>query len=440
MLFPIFAFVSCLMITEAMATVVFVQFNLTVFGEYTSKQHVTYITIATILAALLTAFISSQIQFLFLKQLDWDLDRNGIRKKTVGFQVLNGRWRSILRIGGLDERLQNYPVGISYIITSLITTAVVASFSPYPTARHFPWAPKIPSGPQACARTYPTTVNFTEGESYSWDMSNGTKFIVLTGTSRCPTRLAMKLAAMINPLKPNEFAYANVGVAIRANAVGAPFTLYYPTRMVSVEFLELLERYGSSAVSTNQCVPVMIKNPITCHRCGTVFPESKMIRVTSENELCNHNASFPLANPLLDNVMAKKMCTHGAVGQGTMVFGATGIYAKYLANSVGNKTQGTNSTYAISCSVNVRDIFEFRDVKLRFLVPDDYFGPGYWYARVLEGGEKCTPVNTVDDAYFGITAAANWQLLSQNEGTSGCKSSILSPPKSLMLLKRFLTN
>jgi hypothetical protein len=40
--------------------------------------------------------------------------------------------------------------------------------------------------------------------------------------------------------------------------------------------------------------------------------------------------------------------------------------------------------------------------------------------RVLESGPLCNPpVLTVDDVYFATSAAANWQLLSQNEGVDG---------------------
>jgi len=77
------------------------------------------------------------------------------------------------------------------------------------------------------------------------------------------------------------------------------------------------------------------------------------------------------------------------------------------------------STYAITCSVNMGAVFEFRNVILLLsnIMNGDSRSP---FGKVISSRPLCTPaINTADNSCFGLSAAANWQLLSQNEGTNG---------------------
>ncbi len=68
-----------------------------------------------------------------------------------------------------------------------------------------------------------------------------------------------------------------------------------------------------------------------------------------------------------NELMVKKMCPYGDVGQGTIVMDAAMTYGNNLARSIGDWSAANNTsleTYAVSCTVNTRDVFEYRMVAL----------------------------------------------------------------------------
>jgi hypothetical protein len=183
---------------------------------------------------------------------------------------------------------------------------------------------------------------------------------------------------------------------------------------------KLLGIHGSNAVNTSQCVPVMRRNPISCHVGGSVVAGSAYnLTVTSDDHLCSVEVYFLGFDPRTDNTMGKGMCAHGAVGQGTIVFGATYSYITWLAESmdVNISTTHPGDTWAVSCSVDTTDVFEYRAVTLSF---QNVNISGSTYSRLLSGGEACTPeVSILGDELFATAAAANWYPLMQNEGLDG---------------------
>lgn len=414
---PLLALAGSLAITATIIALCFAPMHLTTSGVYSTEQRAIYITVTTILATIFTAFVTSQIQKLLLLQVDSDLEAS-----PSDIERLNRRWRTVLGIGSLTDRARNILVGVAYLFTSLITTAIVASFTPSTTTRSFPYNPEIPLGPNICVGVIPLAQN--GGGDYYWDLGNGSVFYIPANEGSCPTRQAVTLAANINIINPNTFAYVDMGVAVYASAIGTPITVYSSQLETAPEFNALFSVYGANIVNTTQCVPVMRQNPISCYPGGAVNVDesSQQVSVVSADGRCSYTGSF-LLSITQNSVMVKKMCPHDDVGQGTIVLGATMAYANNLARSIGDMSAAANTslaTYAVSCTVNTRDVFEYRMVTLGLQNSNTTQSN---YARSLSGQESCFPnspeSSSIGDVLFATSAAANWQLLSQNDGIDG---------------------
>ncbi|KAF4495274.1 hypothetical protein FAGAP_8603 [Fusarium agapanthi] len=118
-------------------------------------------------------------------------------------------------------------------------------------------------------------------------------------------------------------------------------------------------------------------------------------------------------------VLLKTMCTHGEIGQDTMVIGAEGEFAHWLAVSV-NDTETAlpsppGSTHVVTCTVDARDVFEYREVSLQLRSTDVKQNH---YMRYLEAtGNKCRGPPISRD--IATAASANWQTLVQENAGSG---------------------
>jgi hypothetical protein len=415
-LLPIAALVTSLIIAAILATVVVTPIYLTSSGPYSTKQHAIYTTTSAILATIFTAFIASQVRGLLLRQVDGGL-QDISRIKSLG-----RRWRVILKIGSLVESVRYPAIVTVYLLTSLITTAIVAGLTPDLKTRNFPYSPKISYGPSICTGTYPLAEVENDGRPYYWDFGNGSAFFIPANGGGCPTRYATMLAGNVNPVNPDVFAYADGGVAVLSSAIGTPLSIYSSQPNAAPDFNSLLNKYGPSVVSTTQCVPVMRQNPITCRPGGTVSLGSYQMNLTSSDGLCFYPAEFPFFDPLKDNTMASIMCAHGQVGQGTIVMGASGGYTRWLAASLNDAAHvppNPGATYVVTCTVDTRDVWEYRTVTLNLQSSN---ASGSSYARSLLGHEPCHPTpgtNAIDEVLIATSAAANWEILSQNQGLDG---------------------
>jgi hypothetical protein len=174
-------------------------------------------------------------------------------------------------------------------------------------------------------------------------------------------------------------------------------------------------------------------NPTACRRGGTITLGSSQMNLTSFDGRCTHDAEFPFYNPLTDNTMASKMCAYGEVGQGTIIMGASGSYVKWLASflgdydyphptpegDLGNGGDWAGISYVVSCTVDARDVWEYRTVTLTLQDPETS-DPSY--ARSLQGDEPRDPIpwtSAINECLIGSSVAANWQILDQNAGQDG---------------------
>lgn len=223
------ALLASLLITAVLIAVAFVSMYPTTSGLYSSTQHIIYITLTTVLATLITTVIFSQLQGLFLLQIDHQLQQSAISHDSIPamkLEVLNGRWRTVLGIGSLLEGLRNMPIKIMSVVAGLVTSAITAGLAPTVTNRVFPYNPTIPLGPnEQCVKT---VYNLTDHSDYSWNFGNGTSLFIPAAMGWCPTREAVILTGNINSIRPNAFAYADLGVTVQSSAIGAPISIYSP--------------------------------------------------------------------------------------------------------------------------------------------------------------------------------------------------------------------
>jgi hypothetical protein len=135
--------------------------NLTTSGGYTAAQHAAYITITTIFATLFTTIVSSYTGKLFLMRIDVALAHG------ANLEQLNARWRSVFGLASVIERTRNLHVALVYLCTGLITTAIVAIFSPSTTTRSYSYSPAISYGPGLCGEVLtPSQVAANQGHPY----------------------------------------------------------------------------------------------------------------------------------------------------------------------------------------------------------------------------------------------------------------------------------
>jgi hypothetical protein len=414
------ALVLLFSITAMLITIVFTTPYLTASGLYSSTQHAVYVTILTILATLLAGFVASQVQNLLLQRIDYQLVTLSNSSARRNLEAINGRWQTVLQMANVRETLHNSPIKITFLIVGLVTTAIVAGFSPSTTSRVFPFNPIIPLGPNT--HCVDTVYNLTDPEDYSWNLENGSSLFIQANMGWCPTRDAVMLSGGINNVNPGVYAYADTGVAVHSSAVGTPITVYSSEQSDDPELNTLLNLHGSNVLSTTQCVPVMQQNPISCRKGGTVSVDlsSSSISVSSADGLCSYTEQHVLNPATYSSSMIMKMCTHGEVGQGTIVLGAVGRNSFSLAGTIGDISflnSGNGSSYVVTCTVDTRNVYIYRTVTLTLQISNVSESS---YARTLQGYEPCIPRTwTIGTDLIATSAAANWQLLDQNSGLDG---------------------
>jgi hypothetical protein len=248
------------------------------------------------------------------------------------------------------------------------------------------------------------------------------------------------LSAGINSLNPDDYVYVDAGIAVERTAIGASAAVYK-----GLVLQDLSKDYGLSLINTTQCVPVMQSNPIQCQPGGnvTVVSDHNLTVISADGD-CLYHAYYPSRNLALDSAMVNSMCVTGfnsnsnkteSIGLATIVFGAftdpegKTPFASHLARALNdeNKTVGLagGSTYAVTCTVNPRNSFDYRMVTLDLQAIERKNGSKYAY--YLSGGEPCTPVQeTISNTLFVTAAVANHNLVRENFGLSGYFSTVRS--------------
>jgi hypothetical protein len=417
----ILALVLSVSTTAVLITIVFTTTYLTTSGLYSSTQRAVYVTLTTVLATLIAAFVASQLQHLLLQRIDRQLASVSNTEEGIKLKALDAQWQAVLNVAGVRDTLHNIPIKITFLVVGLITAAIVAGFTPSTTIRVFPYNPVIPLGPNThCVYSI---YNLTYPEDYSWNLGNGSSLFIQANMGWCPTREAVTLSGGINIVNPDDYAYADTGVAVHSSAIGTPISVYSSEKIDDPELNILLELHGSSVVGTTQCVPVMEQNPISCRKGGFVSVDlaSSSISVSDDNISCSYTEQHLLNPATYPTSMIMKMCPHGEVGQGTIVLGAVGRNSLSLAGAIGDfsffNSGNTDSSYVVTCQVDTRHVYGYRKVILELQATNVSESS---YSRALVGYDACTPkVWTIGTDLIATSAAANWQLLVQNNALDG---------------------
>jgi hypothetical protein len=408
---PIAAFLTSIVIAGLIITVTFKRIDLTASGPYSGRQRALYATGTTIIASILTAWIQSQIRQMWVYQVDHDFP-TALKLQRLG--NLNSKWRTILRVASFKEMLFNGHIQTSYLVTALITTAIVASFTPTLATRgDSQYEVVISSGQldEDCE-----AVSSIPLGQYYWNTSDNRIVTVQPNAGSCPTKQAVTLIGNINIQNPDVYAYSDVGVAVHSSAIGAPASVYASIPGMAQTFADLIGTFGTNLVNLTQCVPVMTKNPVSCRTGGTVNVSNNSVIATSDDNICSIKGFFPFFDPLTKNTMTKDQCTYGEVGQAKIVLAGTNHYGPWLSTAMGDPAT-LPETYVVTCDVDTRDVFAFRNVT--FSSQTSGSNTTTTFARHLDatfGGNECSPPSDYgsNTGLLAIAALANWQTLYQN--------------------------
>lgn len=169
----------------------------------------------------------------------------------------------------------------------------------------------------------------------------------------------------INKQDPSAFVYADAGVDVASSAIGVNIGAYSTAQLnMGKGLAEVLSEYGSSAIEVSACVPVMVKNPISCRVGGTVTAYNpNSLSVSSIDSMCTTNATYAMT--VDQGLMGSAFCPSGNVGQGTIVIGATSTLTHWLGSAMGLEvSHGIQDTFAVTCDVDATNVYEYRQVTL----------------------------------------------------------------------------
>ncbi|KAH7402448.1 hypothetical protein BKA66DRAFT_564364 [Pyrenochaeta sp. MPI-SDFR-AT-0127] len=374
-------------------------------------------------------FITSQLCLLWLHELA----SKGSSEEVCDNAGLDSKWRVVLGVGSLSERLKSLRVQLSYLVAGLITAAIVASVTPsISTQKLHNYTPQVSSGTpyplDFCASIFSSGQPPILG-GYYWDLPGGKRMYVNAPGGGCPTRWAVRLAYGINTASPAEFAYTDSEVHVHASAMGAPVTIYSWRPGYSSRLRDLMRAYNFEVINTTQCVPVIRSNPISCHASGSLRVGANNLTAISDDGLCTISAQL-LANPYTTNTMVKGLCTTGNVGQSKIILGATAMYAAWLAFSMGDQDNfdaistavengNYSSRYVVTCDVDATNVYTFRNVTFSTRTNLN----GNTALRLsAEGDSDCErPMHYSTDTsgLLAEVAISSWQLMSENSAMDG---------------------
>jgi hypothetical protein len=397
-------------------------------GLLSNGERSGYVFGVTLAATSITAIVASAIQTLLAKRLDGEL---AAWHFPSPIDRLNTQWRAVINVDGFFSKFRTLGIHIRYWIAALITTVLVASLNPTPTTRTFPYTQEVRDGPSTQMNTVGNCTGVFKlplqdpSWPYYWSIGNNTVLLVQTKQGDCPTRDAQLVVGNINWYDANLYAYMDAGVAVHSSALGTPRSIYSPEITFAPDLDRMLNTYGDNIISTRQCARVMVRNPISCHRGGTIIWKKPWLNISADDGQCQDyrqftSDEFDHYNSAGGGVMLKTMCAHHEIGQGTLVVGAEGGYAHWLAVSMNDLEHApptaAGSTYIATCSVDARDVFEYREVVLQLRSND---ASQTRFMRLLNAtGQPCKGPPIIRDV-IATAASANWQTLLQQAGADG---------------------
>ncbi|KAL2692557.1 hypothetical protein Neosp_002967 [[Neocosmospora] mangrovei] len=452
-------FVDVLVIICLLALVVVMVWVINAAPEI--SPDIPYVTTGvTVAATLFTSVVKGRVQHGLMRGLEAELrsisnssepEKPSIptpwwkfKKRQPSVQeLLDRKWRGTLAIDGLMEKvLYNQRFFFMYLACALLTTAIVAVFTPNPGTKPITYHPLVPgplysynfnSETKACAGQGEDRVQGT----YRWELQNGSSFFSRFQED-CPSNRILSHVYNINFESPDKYAYVDAGVAVDRMAMGASANLFRGSALQ-----KLTDKHGRLLKSTTQCVPVMTSNPVTCKKGG-----GKLERGSGERTLVftlddgqemgsrPRPVEFSARNLSESSAMVNYLYSDDrnyTVGPGIISFSAyndpDGVttFAKDLARTINDpdKDAGTrgSETYVS---------FEYRLVTLSLQTTgerntteeddnaEENNTTNLAYSRRLSGGEPCDPATkSISNLHFVAATTSQYRMVMENYGLTG---------------------
>ncbi|KAM0420340.1 hypothetical protein ACHAPT_011882 [Fusarium lateritium] len=427
-----------------------------------------FIAGVTVSATLFTSIVKSRIQHGLMRDLEHQL-RNirsspepitpseGLayrmpcwaRTRPSQQELLDIKWRATLGIDSITEKvLYTKRIFLIYLPCALLTTSIVAAFTPNTGSQIIEYRPLVPGSSYSHSFIGETKACVGQdnkdavppGGTYRWQLPDGNYFFSRY-QKECPANRILSHVFSVQSEKPDKYAYVDAGVAVDRTAMGASAHLFR-----GKAFQKLSQKYGRSLKNTTQCVPVMTSNPVTCAKNGGRLErdenDDRYLNFTldegGEMGVGMRSAGFS-RNLSVSSVMLNFMWEDNRshiVGQGVIAFSAYNdpdgitLFAKDLARTFGDpdKSAGTkgSETYVVTCNIDPSTSFEYRLVTLSLQAggqidsPEEGKDDDLTYSRRLSGGERCIPAeNTVGNIHYATATSSQWHMVMQNYGSDG---------------------
>ncbi|KAI6089578.1 hypothetical protein F4821DRAFT_275977 [Hypoxylon rubiginosum] len=420
----------------------------------------------TIGATIITALAGSQIQYGLIRSLENRLikisdepymiqdptNKTGDDDQQMIMKNAEKDWRAILNIDSFKEKIINYRISLIFPLCSLITTSIVTSLTPTLSTKTVPYGAIIPDAnfgyyfkalDRPCFGICEAPCNTSFRSAYQWPLDNNSVFYA-ANDGACPPTLMSQMAQGISSSNITDNVYSHAGIAVQRDAIGAPNTIFSNEAFRNLSFT-----YGRALINTTQCVPVITKNPVRCQAGGSVTPElPDHLRLVTEN-ITAFGETWPggaealndLERDLLaDSAMANSIWTSPWAGVehiGKALLGFSAVndptgqvpFASYLAGAINDpdepKYRAGNSSYAVTCVVNPRNVFEYRLVTLDLRALGESKGSNL--AQYMSGSLPCTPINpTISNKFFAAAGIASHQLTKEKAGTDGYIATLIA--------------
>jgi hypothetical protein len=139
---------------------------------------------------------------------------------VIDFSGVNTRWRTALGVASVLEALRRWHITCTFLISGLTTTAIVAGLSSTIAQKQNDYAYYL-----ADSEDYSCIITTNPGTppvTYGWHLPNGSWLSTYPDLDFCPGSISMTLLGAANTVDPQNYGYADEGVAVHESALGAP--------------------------------------------------------------------------------------------------------------------------------------------------------------------------------------------------------------------------
>jgi hypothetical protein len=418
-------------------------------GNLSNDSRILYVTGITILATLVSSNTSGQIRRLWVRRyLSSAEDDENLEWKRAWAATVVG-------LSSLLDSIKCWPVSVSFLISGLITTAIVAGLSPTVSPGNLITFASF-CLPKHCYILTPLTViipteaeifpsGYTDGleaclltskgndssDWFNWQLSDGSNIAInTTSNPYCATQMVLPI--MSDSLLQTEyewgFSYTMGGVPIQNAAVGVAFSPFYGF-IGTFGNGGLLLGDGPDFLWSVQCLPTMTQNPVQCRAIGNVTIGTSELTVDAAN--CSITSPIYSVDPNTQGASVAGACTNGLeVGTATIVMGSVNRHASMLASAMNDTSfDRSRKSYVVACSVNIGPSLSYRQLNYSQASASDwggYNGPAFKVTGDSTSG--CQPTLGLQAILTNTTlasaAAGSWQLLSENRYLDGWWSTL----------------